>query len=58
MFGIGDPVTGKLNNVIYETHEQADIAAIEASIDDHIWGVWDMEGEEWVSLVFQERVFD
>lgn len=58
MFSIGDPFTGKRTDVRYETQELADIAAIEASIDDHVWGIWDEDDEELVALAFQERLFD
>lgn len=58
IFSIGDPETGKRTDMRYETVELADIAASEASVDDHVWAVWNEDDEELVSLVFQERVFD
>lgn len=58
MFSIGDPLTGKRTDMHYETQELADIAAIEASLNDHIWAVWDEDDGELVALAFQERIFD
>jgi len=58
MFSIGNPETGKRTDMRYETQELADIAAIEASTDDHIWAVWDENDGELVALAFQERLFD
>lgn len=58
MYSIGDPFTGKRTDMRYKNQEDADIAAIEASVDDHVWAVWDEDDGELVALVFQERVFD
>lgn len=58
MFSIGDPFTGKRTDMRYETQEFADIAAIEASIDDHVWAVWDEDDGELVALAFQGQLFD
>ena len=58
MFSIGNPETGKRTDMRYEKQELADIAAIEASIDDQIWAVWDEDDGELVALAFQERLFD
>jgi hypothetical protein len=58
MFSIGNPETGKRTDIRYEMQELADIAAIKASIDDHIWAVWDEDDGELVALAFQERLFD
>lgn len=57
-YSIGDPHIGKRTDMLYEDQESADIAAIEASVDNHIWAIWDEDDGELVALVFQERVFD
>jgi hypothetical protein len=62
MFAIGDPETEKIDSH-YESCEAAEVAAVEKSIDDHIWAVWEDEGTEnnpaliLVSLVFRQQVF-
>lgn len=62
MYAIGDPETEAIDSE-YESCEAAEVAAIEKSIDDHIWAVWANEGSEnnpsllLVSLVFHQQVF-
>lgn len=58
MFSIGDPFTGKRTDIRFEKLEDAEIAAILASVDDHVWAVWDEDDGELVSLAFQERIFN
>lgn len=55
MFTIGGE-TEKRTNECYEELEDAEIAAIEASVDDHVWFVRDDDGEI-ISLVFQMQVY-
>jgi hypothetical protein len=58
MYSIGDPITGKKTDERFEICEDADIAAIEASVDGRVWATWSEEDGEIISLVFQQRVFD
>lgn len=58
MYSIGDPFTGKRTDVRYETLEEAEIAALLASVDDKVWAVWDEDDGELVSLAFEECIFD
>lgn len=58
MYSIGDPITKIKAVKQFETCEEADIAAIEASVDGCIWAVWSEEDGEIISLVFGQRVFD
>jgi hypothetical protein len=57
-YRIGNPLTGAKEPEEYEELEDAEIAAIQASIDDGLWGVWDEDDGELVSLAFGQRVFD
>lgn len=57
-FIIGSPLTGTKEPERYKELEDAEIAALEASIDDSLWGVWDEEDGELVSLAFEQKVFD
>ena len=58
IFSIGDPISGYKLEERFETCEDAEIVALEASIDeDTLWGVWDEDDGELVSLVFGQRVF-
>lgn len=56
-YGIGNPESG-VRTAYFDTVEAADIAAIEASQDGHVWAVWDETDGELMSLVFQEKVFE
>lgn len=58
MYTIGNPLTGKKEEKRFEELEDAEIAALEASIDDALWGVWDEDDGELVSLAFGQRVFN
>jgi hypothetical protein len=58
MFSIGNPITGNKKEDRFEELEDAEIAALEHSIDDALWGVWDEEDGELVSLAFGQRVFN
>lgn len=58
MYSIGNPLTGHKEPERYEECEDAEIAALEASIDDALWGVWDEDDGELVSLALGQRVFD
>lgn len=55
---IGNPLTNTLEPEHYEELEDAEIAALEASIDDSLWGVWDEDDGELVSLALGQKVFD
>jgi hypothetical protein len=57
-YRIGYPLTGEKEPEEYEDLEDAEIAALKASIDDALWGVWDEDDGELVSLAFGQRVFD
>jgi len=58
MYSIGLPLIGKKEEERFEELEDAEIAALEASIDDSLWGVWDEDDGELVSLAFGQRVFE
>ncbi len=58
MYSIGDPFTGKRTDMRYEALEEAEIAALLASVDGKVWAVWDEDDGELVSLAFEERIFD
>lgn len=51
-YQIGNPITGVKEDEKYEEIEDAEEAAIKASIDDALWGVWDEETDMLVSLAF------
>ena len=55
---IGNPITGEKQEDQFEELEDAEIAALEASIDDSLWGVWDEDDGELVSLAFGLKVFN
>jgi hypothetical protein len=57
-YSIGNPLTGEKQEEQFEELEDAEIAALEASIDDALWGVWDEDDGELVSLAFGQRIFD
>jgi hypothetical protein len=46
---VGDPE--------FEADHDAEIAAIEMSLDDDVYGVWDKENGELISIVYQQQVF-
>jgi hypothetical protein len=56
-FKIGNPLTGFKEDETYEEVEDAEEAAINASIDDSLWGVWDEETKDWLSLVFMQTLY-
>ncbi len=58
MYSIGNPLTGEKQEERFEELEDAEVAVLEASIDDSLWGVWDEDDGELVSLAFQQKVFD
>lgn len=39
-YSIGNPLTGEKQEAQFEELEDAEIAALEKSIDDSLWGVW------------------
>lgn len=45
-YSIGNPLTGEKQEEQFEELEDAEIAALEASIDDALWGVWDEDDGE------------
>ncbi len=57
MYSIGDPENPQPNDKRFETAEAAEVAAVEASVDDHVWAVWHDEDGELLSLVFNQQVF-
>ena len=57
MYSIGDPENPTYADDIFETAEAAEVAAIEKSIDGHIWCVRHNENGEVLSLIFQQQVF-
>lgn len=62
MFAIGDPETEKIDSR-YESLEEAEVAAVDKSVDDCIWAVWEDEGTVndpaliLVSLVYRQQIF-
>lgn len=58
MYSIGNPLTGHKEKVRFDDIEDAEIAALEASIDDALSGVWDEDNGELVSLAYQQRIFN
>jgi hypothetical protein len=58
MYSIGNPMTGAKEEERFEELEDAEVAALEASIDDALWGVWDEDDGELVPLAFQQKVFN
>jgi hypothetical protein len=57
MFSIGNPNNPTKDDARFEDQEDAEIAAIEASIDDSVWAVWDENGEV-VALAFGRVIFN
>lgn len=57
-YSIGNPLNGEKQEEQFEELEDAEIAALEASVDDGLWGIWDEDDGELVSLAFGQRVFD
>lgn len=41
----------------FDELEDAEEAAIENSIDDGIWGVWNIESRELVSIAYAQELF-
>lgn len=57
-YSIGNPITGSKEPENFEELDDAETAAVEASIDDSLWGVWDNDDGELVSLAFCKRLFN
>lgn len=57
-YSIGNPITGEKQEDRFEELEDAEVAALEASIDDSLWGVWDEDDGELISLAFGQKVFN
>jgi hypothetical protein len=57
-YSIGNPITGNKEEERFEELDDAEIAALEASIDDALWGVWDEDDGELMSLAFGQKVFN
>jgi hypothetical protein len=58
MYSIVNPFTGEKQEERFEELEDAEIAALKASIDDSLYGVWDEDDQELVSLAFGQKVFN
>ena len=56
-YSIGDPTNPKRTDERYDTAESAEIAAIEASSNGHVWAVWDDDDGELLSLILDYQVF-
>lgn len=56
-YRIGNPMTDNIQLDNFEDIEDAEEAAIQASIDDDLWGVWDVQTGVWVSLAFRQSLF-
>jgi hypothetical protein len=57
MYAIGNPINGQKEPEQYEELEDAEVAALNASIDD-ARGVWDEDDGELVSLALGQKVFN
>ena len=58
MFSIGDPCNAKKDDARFDNQQDAEVAAVEASIDDSVWAVWDDEDGEVVALAFARVIFN
>jgi hypothetical protein len=56
-YRIGNPLEDEIQSDEFEDIEDAEEAAIQASFDDHLWGVWDVQTSLWVSLAFRGSLF-
>lgn len=56
-YKIGNPKTGEKEPEEYAEIEDAEEAAVKASIDDGLWGVWDEETGVLISLAFGSALF-
>lgn len=56
-YKIGNPKTGEKELEEYAEIEDAEEAAVKASIDDGFWGVWDEETGTLISLAFGSVLF-
>ena len=46
-----------MNDETFEDLEDAENAAIRASIDDDVWGIWNTEGDSLVAIAYQQSVY-
>ena len=56
-YSIGDLERPKRTDRRFEDVEEAEIAAIEASIDDGIWAVWDDNDRQVLAIVYQQDIY-
>lgn len=56
-YRIGNPLKDNFQADEFEDIEDAEEAAIHASIDDDLWGVWDTQTSSWVSLAFGGNLY-
>ena len=57
MYTIGNPQNPKPTDECYDDYETAEIAAIQASIDDGVWCVREAATDEILSLIYQQQAF-
>lgn len=58
MFSIGNPNNPTKDDPRFDEQEDAEVAAIEVSVDDGVWAVWDDEDGEVVALAFGRVIFN
>lgn len=57
LYSIGRLESPSLDDAQYETVQEAEIAAIEASIDDGVWAVWENDSGDVLAIVYQSEVY-
>lgn len=57
MFSVGVLIHPSKDDERFEELEDAEEAAIKASIDDDVWGVWEDDGGELQSIAYQCQIF-